>query len=105
MKYIYAALLLHSAGKELTEENLTKVMKSIGETPDKAQIKSLTTALSEINVEEVLRSATAVPTVTAPPEKAPTPAPEPSKEEKKPKKKEEEEAEEEAFEGLGSLFG
>lgn len=98
MKYIYAALLLHSAGKDVSPANLTKVIKAAGEKPDSAQIKSLSAVVSEVDIEEVLKSSTALLTAAAPPvaEEA-----KPAEEEEK----EEEAVEEEAFEGLGSLFG
>jgi large subunit ribosomal protein L12 len=100
MKYIYAALLLHSAGKEVSPANLTKVIEATGEEADGAQVESLAAAVSDVDIEEVLASSAGVP--------APTPAA-PAPEEAKPaeaeEEAEEEEEEEEAFEGLGGLFG
>ncbi|MFQ5951238.1 MAG: 50S ribosomal protein L12 [Candidatus Geothermarchaeales archaeon] len=99
MKYIYAALLLHSAGKDVSPANLTKVIKAAGDKPDPAQIKSLSAAVSEVDIKEVLKSSAALPTPTAP-----TLAEE-AKPPEKEEKEEEEAVEEEAFEGLGGLFG
>ena len=41
MEYIYAALLLHNAGKEITEENVTAVLKSAGVEVQDARVKAL----------------------------------------------------------------
>ncbi len=106
MKYIYAALLLHDAGKEINEENLSKIFEAIGEKPDEAKIKSLVASLEEVNIDEVLEKAVAMP--MAAPAAAPAPAPaeeEAEKKEEKPAEEEAEEEEEESFEGLSALFG
>jgi len=105
MEYVYAALLLHSAGKEITEENLKKVLEAAGVEPDVARIKALVSALKEINIDEAIEQAVAVP--AAPAAAAAAPQAEQAAEEKKEEKKEEEEAkkEEEAAAGLASLFG
>jgi len=106
MKYIYAVLLLHDMGKEINEENLTKVFEALGEKPDEAKIKSIVASLEEVNIEEVIEKAAVAPVAAAPvAAAAPT---EEAKEEKVEEKKEEEkeeEEEEEAFEGLSALFG
>ncbi len=99
MEYVYAALLLHKLGKPVNEENLTSVVKATGADPDTAKIKALASALSEINIDEALKSATltALPAQGAPAQTAPPKAEE--------KPKEEEKKEEEALAGLASLFG
>jgi large subunit ribosomal protein L12 len=102
LKYVYAALLLHSASKEINEENVKKVLTAAGIKAEDARVKSLTAALSEINIEEAIKTATTMP--VAQPAQAPAPEAEPSKE-KKEKPKVEEKKEEEALEGLGTLFG
>ena len=104
MEYIYAALLLHRAGKPVDEENVKKVLSAAGVNPDEARVKSLVAALSEVNIDEVLKSATAMPAVAAP---APAPEAEKKPEKKEEKKKEEkkEEEKEEALAGLSALFG
>lgn len=107
MKYIYAALLLHEAGKEINEENLKKVIEATGTDIDEARIKALATALKNVNVEEIINSALAAPTAIPPSTPTPAEAPkEPVKEEEEKKEeKEEKKEEEEALEGLGALFG
>ncbi len=101
MEYVYAALLLHKLGKPLNEENLTKVVKATGATPDEVKIKALASALSEVNIDEALKNASAMAVAQAPAAQAAgAPA---AKAEEKPK--EEEKKEEEALAGLASLFG
>lgn len=100
MKYIYAALLLHSASKPVDEKNLRKVLTAIDEEIDEHRLKALTAALSEINIDEVLKQAS---TVTYAPTPAPTKAAAPA--EAKVEEKKEEKKEEEALAGLGALFG
>lgn len=101
MKYIYAALLLHSAGQPINDENLKKVLSAAGVEVDEARVKSLVASLSEVNIEEALKTAVAVPAAPQPMEAA-KPAEAVKKEEKKEKEKEKEE---EALAGLGALFG
>ncbi|MCD6478140.1 MAG: 50S ribosomal protein P1 [Candidatus Aenigmarchaeota archaeon] len=103
MEYIYGALLLHSAGKEINEENLKKVLTAAGEKVDDAQVKALVAALDGVDIDEAIKSA-AMPVVSAAP--AATEAGETkAAEEKKESKEEEEKKEEEAAEGLAGLFG
>ncbi|MFQ5975994.1 MAG: 50S ribosomal protein P1 [Candidatus Hydrothermarchaeales archaeon] len=108
MEYVYAAMLLHSAGKEITEQNLVKVLKAPGIKADEARAKALVAALEDVDIDEAISQAAAVPTAapaaTAPAE---TTAAEPAAEAEEKKKEEEEEeaSEEEAMAGLGALFG
>ncbi|MHA1505684.1 MAG: 50S ribosomal protein P1 [Candidatus Asgardarchaeia archaeon] len=99
MEYVYASLLLHKAGKEISEENLSKVLEAAGVDVDPARIKAVVAALSEIDIDEAIKSA-AFPVAAAP---TPVPTEEAPKEEKK--EEEEEKKEEEAVEGLSALFG
>ena len=103
MEYIYAAMLLHKAGKEINEENVAQILKAAGVEADQARVKALVAALAEVDIEEAIKSA---PTLMAAPAAAPAaeaPTEEAKKEEEK--KKEDEEKEEAALEGLGALFG
>jgi large subunit ribosomal protein L12 len=110
MEYIYSAMLLHSAGKKVTAENLKKVLTAAGVKADDARIKALTASLEGVNIDEAIKSA-AVPVAAAPVVAASGEAPAPGKgkpEEKKEEKKKKEEpevSEEEAAAGLGALFG
>jgi large subunit ribosomal protein L12 len=99
MESVYAALLLHKLNKEVNEENLKKVLQAAGAQPDEVKTKALVAALSEVNIDEALKSA-----VVAPAPAAAAPAEAAPKEEAK-KEEKEEEKEEEALAGLSSLFG
>ncbi len=98
--YMYAALLLHRAGKPINEEGLTSVVKAAGVDVDQVKVKALASALSEVNIDEALKNASAM-VAAAPAAAAPSGAG--AKAEEKPK--EEEKKEEEALAGLASLFG
>ena len=101
MKYVYAAMLLHSSGQKINEENVKKVLIAAGINFDEARIKALVAALSEVNIDEAIKAASVIVAPAAP--SAP-PAGEAKKEEKKPAE-EEKKKEEEALAGLGALFG
>jgi large subunit ribosomal protein L12 len=98
---------LYKAGKEISEENVKKVLEAAGVAVDDVRVKSLVAALKTIDVGKVLEQALAAPVATAPvaqPAAAQQPAKEEKKEEKE-EKKEETVSEEQLAEGLGSLFG
>ena len=57
MIYVHAALLLHAAGKDISADSISKMVKAAGITPDEAQIKSLVAVLEGVNIEEALASA------------------------------------------------
>jgi large subunit ribosomal protein L12 len=100
MEYMYAAMLLHSAGKQITEEAITSILSAAGIQADGVRVKALVAALAEVNIDEALKApvfAAAAPAAAAAPVKAEEkPAAEvPNKEEKK----------EEDLQGLGALFG
>jgi len=99
MKYMYAALLLHSAAQKVDEEGVKKVLTAAGVKPEEARIKALVAALSEVKIDEALKAAKAAPVAVA----APVAAPVAGKEEKKPE--DDKKKEEEALAGLGALFG
>jgi large subunit ribosomal protein L12 len=107
IEYIYASLLLHSAKKEINEENLKNVLQAAGANVDEIRIKAVVSALKEVNIDEAIKAAAPVYAApTAAPAAASTEAG--TKEEKKAEKKEEkkEEVSEEAMaQGLEALFG
>jgi len=101
LKYVYAAMLLHSASKPIDEANLKKVLTAAGIEVDEARVKVLTAALSEIKIDDVLKQAQSVAYAPA----APAPAAAPATVAPAEAKKTEEKKEEEALAGLGALFG
>jgi large subunit ribosomal protein L12 len=98
MRYIYAALLLNASGSDITEETVTKVMAATGSGVDEVQVKALVAALSEVDIDDAIKTA---PSITAAPVTAVT---EPEKEPAAVVEEKEEEKEEEAIAGLGALF-
>jgi large subunit ribosomal protein L12 len=100
MRYMYAALLLHSAAQPVNEANVAKVLTAAGAKPEDARVKALVAALSEVKIDEALKAAKAAPVAVAAPVAAPAAG---KKEEKKPE--EDKKKEEEALAGLGALFG
>jgi large subunit ribosomal protein L12 len=106
MENIYAAMLLHKAGKEINEEAVTNVLTAAGITVDAVQVKALVASLSEVNIEEAIKAApTMMAAAPAAPAAAPAAEQKPKEEEKKKKGEEEKAKEEAALEGLGALFG
>jgi large subunit ribosomal protein L12 len=104
MEYIYAAMLLHKAGKEITEDAVKGVLSAASVTADDARVKALVAALDGVNIEEAIeKAAVAAPVAVAPAASGDAPAKEEAKEEKS--KEEDKKAEESAAAGLGALFG
>jgi len=108
MIYVYAGMLLHKAGKEITEDAVKKVLEAAGIQVDEARVKALIAALSGVDIDEAIKKAASV-SVAAPAAAAPaTEGVKAESGEKKEKKKEAEEkkkSEEQAAAGLGALFG
>ncbi len=97
MQEVYASLILHDAKQAISEDNIKKVLQSIGSTVDEAKIKALVASLEGQNIDELIKQAAVA--VTA--------APAAGASEKTEEKSEEEEkkASEEASAGLSALFG
>ena len=104
MEYVYGAMLLHAAGKDITEDSIKNVLKAAGIDADESKLKALTASLEGVNIEDVLSKAVTMPVAAA---AAPAAQPETKEAAKEEKKEEEKEAvsEEEVAEGLGALFG
>ena len=98
MEYVYAAMLLHSVGKEVTEGAVENVLSAAGIQPDSVRVKALVAALAEVDIEEALKAP--VFTAGAAPAAAPAAAEEEAEEEEP-----EEEEQEEDLQGLSALFG
>jgi len=95
MQNIYAALLLHKAGKEINQENLTKVIAAVGEHVDESKVKSLVASLKGVDIENELKNASVVAS------SVPASGTHAEKKEEAPK----EEKKAAAAEGLSALFG
>ena len=100
MELIYAAMLLHRAKKEINEENVKKVMQSIGVQKTDAEVKALVAALNGVDIEKAIKESAMV-AIAAP---AAGQAPSGAKEAEK-KQQEEKKSEEATAAGLSSLFG
>jgi len=101
MEYMYAAMLLHSAGKEISEDAVTNTLTAAGVSADSSRVKALVAALADVDIDEALKA----PVFAA--GAAPAAAPAAAVEEAAPEEeaKEEEPEEEEDLQGLGALFG
>ncbi len=104
MEYVYAAMLLHSAEKEIDDKAVTAVLTAAGVDVDGARVKALVSSLGSVDIGEAMATAVAAPVAAAPAaagggssaaEAAPAEA----------LFEEEEEDDAGGFEGLGSLFG
>ena len=103
MEYVYAALMLHKLKKEITEENVTSIVKASGAELNEAKVKSLVASLADVNIEDAIKAAP-VAAAAAPAAAAPAEGGEAKKEEKKDEAASGK-SEEQAMEGLSSLFG
>ncbi len=102
MEYVYAALLLNAAEKEINEENVSAILTAAGIDADDARVKALIASLEDVDIEEAIATAA----VSAAPAAAAAPSAAAAEEEVEEEEEEEEEAEEEAAAaGLGALFG
>ena len=104
MEYVYAALMLHKLQKEVTEENVTSVVKATGAEVNETQVKALVESLADVNIEEAIKAAPVA--VAAAPAAAAADAPADGDKKKEAKAEPpSEKQEEQAMEGLASLFG
>ena len=93
MEYVYAALLLHQAGKTVDEQGIKKVVEALGVPADESKVKTLLASLQGVDIEKAISEAGSMAVAHSAPEKA----------EAKPEQKEEKH--EAAAEGLAALFG
>lgn len=108
MEYVYAALLLHNAGKDITEDAITGILQAADVDVDATRVKALVASLEGVDIQEAIeKAAFAAPAAgaaagapAAAAEEAPAAAEEAAAAEEK-----KEEAEESGMEGLGALFG
>lgn len=103
MEYVYAAMLLHSAEKDIDENGVSSVLSAAGVDVDGARVKALVTSLGDVDIGEAMATAVAAPVAAAP--AAAGGASDAPAAEEAPAEEEEEEDDAAGFEGLGSLFG
>ena len=104
MEYVYAAMLLHSAEKNIDEDAVSAVLTAAGVDADGARVKALVASLGSVDIDEAMATAVAAPVASAAPAASGGGGAEaaPAEEEAAEEEPEEEGA---GFEGLGSLFG
>ena len=76
MEYIYSAMVLYSAGKDITEDAINAILTAAGVEADAAKIKALVASLEGVDIKEAIASAaiSAAPAAAAPAIGAVTPA-------------------------------
>ena len=52
MEYVYTAMLLHSAGTEVSAKSVEKVLKAAGVKADKSRAAALVASLEGVDIEE-----------------------------------------------------
>ena len=105
MEYVYAAMLLHKASKEINEANISNVLTAAGVAVDAVRVKALVASLSEVNIDEAVKAAPAMMAAPAAAQAPTAPAAEAKPKEEAKKKEDDKAKEEAALEGLGALFG
>lgn len=112
MEYVYAALILNETDAEINEDNLTEVLEAAGADVEDSRVKALVAALEDVDIEEAVDEAAAVPAGGAGGAAAAPAGGEGGADEEAEAEEEEAEAEEDddddddaGGEGLGELFG
>ena len=59
MEYVYAAMLLHSAEKEIDENGVSAVLTAAGVDADSARVKALVASLGSVDIGEAMATAIA----------------------------------------------
>ncbi|MFC4549229.1 MULTISPECIES: 50S ribosomal protein P1 [Halorussus] len=112
MEYVYAALILNESGEEINEDNLTNVLDAAGVDVEESRVKALVAALEDVDIDEAVEQAAAVPAggaaaggAAAEGGAAEEGGEEEAEEEEAAEEEEEDEDDEASGEGLGELFG
>ena len=113
MEYVYAALILNESGAEINEKNLTNVLDAASVDVEESRVKALVAALEDVDIDEAVADAAAVPATTGGGGGAATPTADDAEDEADEEEAEAAEEEDEdddedegdAGEGLGELFG
>ena len=61
MEYVYAALILNETGEEINEDNVTDILEAAGADVEESRVKALVAALEDVDIEEAVEQAAAVP--------------------------------------------
>ena len=101
MEYIYAAMILHSADKDINEENVKSIIEAAGIEADDARIKALIAALEDVDIDEAMETTA----MAAAPAAAAPAAAEAAVEEEEELQEDQAQPAAEAAAGLGALFG
>ena len=94
--------MLHKLQKEVTEENVTNIVKASGAEVNEAQVKALVASLADVDIEEAIKAAPVAVAAAAPAAEAASGGEEKKEAKAEPPSEKQEEA---AMEGLSSLFG
>ena len=111
MEYVYAALILNETGEEINEDNLTDVLEAAGVDVEQSRVKALVAALEDVDIDEAVEEATAVPATAGAAAGGAAAAEEADDEDEEEEAEAEEEEDEDddedeaSGEGLGELFG
>ena len=105
MEYVLSALILHKLGKDVNEDNVTKVLKAAGASIVDAKVKALVASLADVDIQKAIEEAAMAPVAAV--AVAPHGEAKAEHHEKKEEKSEADKAKdaEKATAGLGSLFG
>ena len=102
MEYVYVAMLLHSAEKEIDENGVSAVLTVAGVDADSARVKALVASLGSVDIGEAMATAIAALRCHRPACRRTGGASEAPAEVTAEEEPEEDDG---GFEGLGSLFG
>ncbi|MDR9380516.1 MAG: 50S ribosomal protein P1 [Natronomonas sp.] len=111
MEYVYAALILHETDEEINEDNLTGVLEAAGVDVEESRVKALVAALEDVDIEEAIETAAAVPAAGAGgaavggADDGDAEAEAEEEAEEADAEEEDEEEDDDGGEGLGELFG
>lgn len=103
MEYVYAAMLLHKANKNITEDAVKKVLTAAGVEVNDAKVKALVAALEGVDIEEAIKKQAVMAAPVASVAATGNAQAAPKAEEKKEEAKKEDDSKGAA--GLGALFG
>ncbi|QCW04174.1 50S ribosomal protein P1 [Natrinema pallidum] len=112
MEYVYAALILHEADSEISEENVRDVLEAATVEIEESRVRALVAALEDVDIEDAIADTAFGAGAPVPADSAagaPAEGAEESAEEEaaeaEPEPEEDDDEDETTGEGLGELFG